>query len=90
MISIKELKYLAEISKINLTEDEFNKFPEQLNKTIQYIDILEKFVFVESVTTDLHEVSLDDLRNDVATKTDGHRIIKNLTEEGFLRGPKMK
>ncbi|MGA8737588.1 MAG: Asp-tRNA(Asn)/Glu-tRNA(Gln) amidotransferase subunit GatC [Nitrososphaeraceae archaeon] len=90
MISIEELKYLAEISKINLTDDEINKFPPQLNKTIEYIDILEELASDESINLDLHEINFDELRDDVVKKSDGQPIIKNLTEEGFLRGPKMK
>jgi aspartyl/glutamyl-tRNA(Asn/Gln) amidotransferase C subunit len=90
MISIEELKYLAEISKINLTDDEINRFPSQLNKTIEYIDILEELASDESITLDLHEINFDELRDDVVKKSDGLPIIKNLTEEGFLRGPKMK
>ncbi len=90
MISIEELKYLAEISKINLTEDEIDKFPSQLNKTIEYIDILENLDSAESIALDLYEINFDELRDDIVRKSDGQPIIKNLTEEGFLRGPKMK
>jgi aspartyl/glutamyl-tRNA(Asn/Gln) amidotransferase C subunit len=90
MISIEELKYLAEISKINLTEDEIDKFPSQLNKTIEYIDILENLDSDESIALDLYEINFDELRNDIVKKSDSQPIIKNLTEEGFLRGPKMK
>ena len=90
MISIEELKYLAEISKINLTDDEIDKFPTQLNKTIEYIDILEELASDESITLDLHEINFDKLRDDVVKKSDGQPIFKNLTEEGFLKGPKMK
>ena len=38
MISKEELEYLAQISKINLNENESRKFPKQLDKTIEYID----------------------------------------------------
>jgi len=90
MISKDEIEYLAKISKISLTEDEAKKFPEQLDKTIEYIDILEELASDESITLDLHEINFDELRDDVVKKSDGQPIIKNLTEEGFLRGPKMK
>jgi len=90
MISKDEIEYLAKISKISLTEDEAKKFPEQLDKTIEYIDILEELASDESITLDLHEINFDELRDDVVKKSDVQPIIKNLTEEGFLRGPKMK
>lgn len=90
MISIEELKYLAEISKINLTDDEINKFPQQLNKTIEYIDILEELASDDSNVLDLQEMKFDELRDDVVRMSEELRITKNLTEDGFLRGPKMK
>jgi hypothetical protein len=39
---------------------------------------------------DLYEINFDELRNDTVKKSDGQPITKNLTEGGFLRGPKMK
>ncbi len=90
MISKDELEYLAQISKINLSEDEAKKFPEQLDKTIEYIDILKELASGDSNVLDLQEVNFDELRDDVVIMSAGLRITKNLTEDGFLRGPKMK
>jgi aspartyl/glutamyl-tRNA(Asn/Gln) amidotransferase C subunit len=90
MISKDELEYLAQISKINLSEDETKKFPEQLDKTIEYIDILEELASDDSNVLDLQEVNFDELRDDVVIMSGRLRITKNLTEDGFLRGPKMK
>jgi aspartyl/glutamyl-tRNA(Asn/Gln) amidotransferase C subunit len=90
MISKDELEYLAQISKINLSEDETKKFPEQLDKTIEYIDILEELASDDSNVLDLQEVNFDELRDDVVIMSGVLRITKNLTEDGFLRGPKMK
>lgn len=90
MISKDELEYLAQISKINLSEDEAKKFPEQLDKTIEYIDILEELASDDSNVQDLQEMKFDELRDDVVRMSEELRITKNLTEDGFLRGPKMK
>ncbi|MGB5090794.1 MAG: Asp-tRNA(Asn)/Glu-tRNA(Gln) amidotransferase subunit GatC [Nitrososphaeraceae archaeon] len=90
MISKDELEYLAQISKINLSEDEAKKFPEQLDKTIEYIDILEELASDDSNVLDLQEMKFDELRDDVVRMSGALRITKNLTEDGFLRGPKMK
>jgi aspartyl/glutamyl-tRNA(Asn/Gln) amidotransferase C subunit len=90
MISKDELEYLAQISKINLSEDEAKKFPEQLDKTIEYIDILEELASDDSNVLDLQEMKFDELRDDLVRMSGGLRITKNLTEDGFLRGPKMK
>lgn len=90
MISKEELEYLAQISKINLNENESRKFPEQLDKTIEYIDILEELPSDDSVILDLLEMKIEELRDDVVRMSDGKQIRKYLTEDGFLRGPKMK
>ena len=90
MISKDELEYLAQISKINLSEDEAKKFPQQLDKTIEYIDILEELASDDLNVLDLQEVKFDELRDDVVRMSEELRITKNLTENGFLRGPKMK
>ena len=90
MISKEEIDYLAKISKINLTEEEAKKFPEQLDKTIEYIDILDELVSDSSIVLDLQEINFDELRDDVVKKSGVFPITKNLTEEGFLKGPKMK
>jgi aspartyl/glutamyl-tRNA(Asn/Gln) amidotransferase C subunit len=90
MISKDELEYLAQISKINLSEDEAKKFPGQLDKTIEYIDILEELASDDLNVLDLQEVKFDELRDDVVRMSEELRITKNLTEDGFVRGPKMK
>ena len=74
MISKDELEYLAQISKINLSEDEAKKFPEQLDKTIEYIDILEELASDDSNVLDLQEMKLDELRDDVVRMSGGPRI----------------
>lgn len=90
MISKEELEYLAQISKINLNENESRKFPKQLDKTIEYIDILDELASDHSIVLDLQEIKFDELRDDVVRMSGALPITKNLTEEGFLKGPKMK
>ena len=60
MISKEELEYLAQISKINLNENESRKFPKQLDKTIEYIDILEELASDDSVILDLQEMKIEE------------------------------
>jgi len=90
MISKDELAYLAKISKIDLSEDEAEKFPKQLERTIEYIDILEQLSSDDPIVLDLEEIKFDELRDDVIYTSGGRPINKNLTEDGFLKGPKMK
>lgn len=90
MISKEDLEHLAQISRINLNEKELEKFPKQLDKTIEYIDILEELASDDSITLDLQELEFEDLRKDEISLSDEKQLCKNITEDGFLRGPKMK
>jgi len=90
MISKEDLEHLAKISRINLTENELKKFPKQLDKTIEYIDILEELASDDSVNLDLQELRFEELRMDEISMSDDKQLNKNITEDGFLRGPKMK
>lgn len=90
MISNEELEHLAEISRINLTENELEKFPKQLENTVEYIDILEELASDDSVTLDLPELEFKDLRKDEIRVSCEKQLSKNITEDGFLKGPKMK
>jgi aspartyl/glutamyl-tRNA(Asn/Gln) amidotransferase C subunit len=90
MISKEDLEHLAQISRINITENELEKFPTQLEKTIEYIDILEQIASDDSVTLDLHELEFEELRKDEIRISDEKQLGKNITEDGFLRGPNIK
>ena len=90
MISKEDLEHLAQISRINLTENELEKFPSQLEKTIEYIDILEQLASDDSISLDLQELEFEELRRDEIRMSDEKQLRKNITEDGFLRGPKMK
>jgi aspartyl/glutamyl-tRNA(Asn/Gln) amidotransferase C subunit len=90
MISKDELAHLAQLSKIDLSEEEIEKFPMQLERTIEYIDVLEELSSDDSIDLDLQEIKFDQLRDDLTKNTDGEGISKNLTEDGYLKGPKMK
>jgi len=90
MISKQDLEHLAQISRINLSENEIEKFPKQLEKTIEYINILEQLAPDDSVTLDQKELEFEELRKDEIRLSAEEQLGKNITEDGFLRGPKMK
>lgn len=90
MISKEDLEHLAQISRINLSENELEKFPKQLEKTVEYIDILEQLASDDSVTLDQQELEFEELRKDEIRISAKEQLGKNITEDGFLRGPKMK
>jgi len=89
MVTKDELNYLSWISRLNLTDEELEKFSEQIDETIKYIDVLETF-HSESSSVDLQEIDLSDFREDEILEFNGNLIqYSNLTPERLVKGPKM-
>lgn len=89
MVTKDELNYLSWISRLNLTDEELEKFSQQIDETIKYIDVLETF-HPESSSVDLQELDLSDFREDEILEFNGDLIpYSNLTPERFVKGPKM-
>lgn len=89
MVTKDELNYLSWISRLNLTDEELEKFSEQIDETIKYIDVLETFQS-ESSSVDLQELDLSDFREDEILEFNGDLIpYSNLTPERLVKGPKM-
>lgn len=89
MVTKDELNYLSWISRLNLTDEELEKFSEQIDETIKYIDVLETF-HSESSSVDLQELDLSDFREDEILEFNGDLIpYSNLTMERLVKGPKM-
>jgi aspartyl/glutamyl-tRNA(Asn/Gln) amidotransferase C subunit len=48
MITKDQLKHLSKLSKIELTENEFETYTKQIEKIIKYLDKLDEISFEES------------------------------------------
>lgn len=89
MIRKDELNHLSWISRLNLTDEELEKFSEQINQTIKYIDVLDTFES-ESSSVDLQELDLSNFREDEILEFNGDLIPDSvLTPERLVKGPKM-
>lgn len=89
MVTKDELNYLSWISRLNLTDEELEKFSEQIDETIKYIDVLETF-HSENSSVDLQELDLSDFREDEILEFSGDLIpYSNFTPERLVKGPKM-
>lgn len=89
MVSKDELKHLGCISRIDLSEEEIETFNRQIGDTIKYIDVLET---LDSENLDLESIEIDfsNLREDKAIRFTKDIIPKYaLTQEGYVKGPKM-
>jgi aspartyl/glutamyl-tRNA(Asn/Gln) amidotransferase C subunit len=80
---------LSWISRIELTEDELERFQHQIDDTIMYIDVLETFE-TESFDVDSQNMDFSSLREDKIVVFSQDIFPRSvITPEGFVKGPKM-
>ena len=93
MITKDQLKHLSKLSKIDLTENEFETYTKQIEKIIKYLDKLDEISFEENNLSLLLLLSfkkLSELREDtiIEPTLNIDKIAKNLKDK-FVRGPVM-
>ncbi len=87
-IEKEQIKHLAWLARIELDERELETYKEQIDKIIEYLNIL------DDVDTDAEPnyltIDIEDLRNDVVKdcKDDVFSIVIN-KKDGFVKAPKM-
>lgn len=90
MITKDQLKHLSKLSKIELTENEFETYTKQIEKIIGYLDKLDEISFEEDKPSSLPLTKLSDLREDVIIEptTNIDKLSKHLKDK-FVKGPVM-
>jgi aspartyl-tRNA(Asn)/glutamyl-tRNA(Gln) amidotransferase subunit C len=91
MITKDQLKHLSKLSKIELTENEFEIYTKQIEKIIKYLDKLDEVSFEEDESlSSLPLTKLSDLREDtiIEPTTSIEKISKHLKDR-FVKGPVM-
>ena len=91
MITKDQLKHLSKLSKIELTENEFETYTKQIEKIIKYLDKLDEISFEEAESlSPLPLTKLSDLREDTVIEptSDIDKVSKHLKDK-FVKGPVM-
>jgi aspartyl-tRNA(Asn)/glutamyl-tRNA(Gln) amidotransferase subunit C len=90
MITKDQLKHLSKLSKIDLTENEFETYTKQIEKIIKYLDKLDEISFEENNLSLLFFKKLSELREDtiIEPTLNIDQIAKNLKDK-FVKGPVM-
>jgi aspartyl-tRNA(Asn)/glutamyl-tRNA(Gln) amidotransferase subunit C len=90
MITKDQLKHLSKLSKIELTENEFETYTKQIEKIIKYLDKLDEISFEEAESSSLSLTKLSDLREDAVIEptTNIDKVSKHLKDK-FVKGPVM-
>jgi aspartyl-tRNA(Asn)/glutamyl-tRNA(Gln) amidotransferase subunit C len=91
MITKDQLKHLSKLSKIELTENEFETYTKQIEKIIKYLDKLDEISFEEAKSLSSRSLTkLSDLREDtiIEPTADIDKVSKHLKDK-FVKGPVM-
>jgi aspartyl-tRNA(Asn)/glutamyl-tRNA(Gln) amidotransferase subunit C len=91
-ISEEDVKHIADLARIELTEDERRSFTEQFNIILEYFEII-KDVDTDAVAPTSHVIDVtnafreDQVRPSLALED----VVKNTaqTERGFFKAPKI-
>lgn len=92
MISSEEVKHIAKLARLGLTEQEIGRFQKELSKTLDYIEKL-KEVDITDIEPTSHSVLVENvMRNDEmrlnGTSANGAKKLLELspeTKNGFLK-----
>lgn len=89
MITKDELKHLSKLSKIELSEEEYETYLKQIEKIIGYLDKLDEISLNEMESYSMIK-KISDLREDKVNEFDRdiQKVIKNKKDK-FVRGPQM-
>ncbi|HLN35377.1 MAG TPA: Asp-tRNA(Asn)/Glu-tRNA(Gln) amidotransferase subunit GatC [Nitrososphaeraceae archaeon] len=89
MITKDELKHLSKLSKIELSEEEYETYVKQIEKIVGYLDKLDEISLIEMESYSMIK-KISDLREDKVNEFDRdiQKVIKNKKDK-FVRGPQM-
>ncbi|MGD1835874.1 MAG: Asp-tRNA(Asn)/Glu-tRNA(Gln) amidotransferase subunit GatC [Nitrososphaeraceae archaeon] len=89
MVSKEKLKHISNLSKLELSEEEFDIYANQINRIIEYLDKLDsislddyEFVKISKKYTELREDKVQPFTGSL------NNVIKNKKND-FVKGPRM-
>ena len=88
-ITAEEIKHVAELSRLNLTENEIGKFADQMGSVLEYIGQLDEVDTSKVASTAQVSGLVDVWRADDVLAWDGEEI-KNALSQGELEGGQIK
>jgi aspartyl-tRNA(Asn)/glutamyl-tRNA(Gln) amidotransferase subunit C len=90
MIDLKEVEHIAKLSRLNLTEQEKEKFQKELSLILDYIEKL-KEANVKDVKPTSHPFDIENvMRRDLPIELDEKTVKKLLELSPFLKGAYVK
>ena len=92
MITIKDVEHVAKLARLDITEDEKEKFTKQLGDVLKYVQMMDE-VDTTGVTPMAHAFDIVNVmrEDEVLHEQTKEELMKNAPEEenGFFRVPKI-
>jgi aspartyl-tRNA(Asn)/glutamyl-tRNA(Gln) amidotransferase subunit C len=88
MVTKEEVKHLGWLSRIELSDDEVEKYTAQIEQIIAYLDKLDSMP-LEKADTIKAKKDFTDLRPDEARASGADPIGTKYRKDGFVKGPRM-
>jgi aspartyl-tRNA(Asn)/glutamyl-tRNA(Gln) amidotransferase subunit C len=89
MVSKDEIRHLAWLSRLELTEEEISKYTEQIKEIIAYLDKLDLISSAE-IEPVRSKKKISELRKDHVEPFDGDALESSKNrKDGFITGPRL-
>jgi len=88
MVTKEEVKHLSWLVRIDLSDDELERYTSQIEEIIKYLDKLDT-IQLEHVKPIVAKKRLSDLRPDEPAGFEGNVLGTKYRKDGFVKGPRM-
>jgi len=88
MVSKEEVKHLGWLARIELSDDELDRYTLQIEEIIKYLDKLDS-IPLEQIQPIVAKKDFEDLRPDESAEFAGDSIGTKYRKDGFVKGPRM-
>jgi aspartyl-tRNA(Asn)/glutamyl-tRNA(Gln) amidotransferase subunit C len=88
MVTKEEVKHLGWLARIELSDEELERYTGQIEEIIKYLDKLDT-IPLEQVEPIVARKKFTDLRPDESTGFEGDALGTKYRKDGFVKGPRM-
>jgi aspartyl-tRNA(Asn)/glutamyl-tRNA(Gln) amidotransferase subunit C len=89
MVSKEEIRHLGQLSKLELTDQELQKYESQIEEIIRYLDVLDR-LSLDEIEPVQSTIKVSELRKDNVEPFQGD-ALKNVKyrKDAFIKGPRI-
>ena len=88
MVTKEEVKHLGWLSRIDLSEEELERYTMQIEAIIKYLDKLDT-IPLEQMKPIIRTKNFGDLRADESSKFEADALGTKYRKDSFVKGPRM-